>query len=165
MVKAESAVKIAKPRVTKAMCGKPFSLCFGSSPVQSLMSRRTRSLLPTAPKLLAPKVIGDVQAHKRADQDKSKHYYDQHAKHLPVIKQGQALRVLLSPHARDVTWSLGTCIGHVSARSYEVEVKGRKYRRKRKDIRPVQESIGHRRAIRGDWEDCPLGMGTMSLKR
>ena len=94
-VKVES-VKIAKTLITKAMqkgtdvwqailaWRNTATEGFGSSPVQRLSSRLTRSLLLTAAKLLAPKVIRDVQAHKRACQDKSKHHYDQHAKTISM---------------------------------------------------------------------------------
>lgn len=123
---------------------------FGSSPVQHLMSRRTHSLLPT-PKLLTPKVFGDIQGHKRASQDKSKHYYDQHAKNLPVINKAKLSECSCHLTPGMPLGSLGTCIGHISARSYDVVVKGRKYGRNRKDMRPVQESIGHRRDTWGKW--------------
>ena len=69
--KAESAVKIAKKLLKKVKhTGQDMHIAIlewrntpnntGSSPVQRLMSRRTKTLLPTAEELLKPRVVDNV---------------------------------------------------------------------------------------------------------
>ena len=48
----------------------------GSSPVQRLMSRRTRTLLPTATNLLYPKVPENVDQLLKLKRQKTKFYHD-----------------------------------------------------------------------------------------
>lgn len=151
--KAESAVKIAKTLLKKAALdgGDPWKAVLAwrntptegldSSPVQRLMSRRTRTFLPTRDTQLKPKVVNDVITRKQAKGITVKHCYDTRARDMPMIIQGQTVRVLLHPNKPDSTWTLGICIDQLSDRSYIVLVKGKKYRRNRKDIRPVPEQL------------------------
>ena len=57
------------------------------SPAQLLMSRRLRSIIPTTNAQLQPKVLDPhkVMEKLRFKQEKKKHYFDQHAKHLPTL--------------------------------------------------------------------------------
>ncbi|KAJ8416270.1 hypothetical protein AAFF_G00382920 [Aldrovandia affinis] len=105
------------------------------------MSRRTRTFLPTRDTQLKPKVVKDVITRKQAKGITVKHRYDTRARDMPTIIQGQTVRVLLHPNNPDGTWTLGICIDQLSDRSYIVLVKGKKYRRNRKDILPVPEQL------------------------
>ncbi|KAI4897681.1 hypothetical protein NFI96_029695 [Prochilodus magdalenae] len=151
--KVESAVKIAKTLLKRCTIDgeDPWKAVLewrntpteglDSSPVQRLMSRRTRSILPRRSVLLNPEVMKDVVAKKRVKGATVKHRYDLHARDLRPITQGQTVRVLLHPNHPDGTWVLGLCIDQLRDRSYVVLVNGKKYRRNRRDIRPVQEQL------------------------
>ncbi|MGH0185610.1 UNVERIFIED_CONTAM: hypothetical protein FKN15_018632 [Acipenser sinensis] len=103
------------------------------------MSRRTRTLLPTAQQLLKPKVVEDVTERKEIRQQKTKHYYNRQAKDMPELQEGQTIRALLTPNSKSNKWEPGICTKQISPRSYEVKVNGHTYRRNRKDIKPVNE--------------------------
>lgn len=151
--KVESAVKIAKLLLKRCTIDgeDPWKAVLewrntpteglDSSPVQRLMSRRTRSFLPRRSVLLSPEVTKDVVAKKKVKGAAVKHRYDLHARDLRPITQGQTVRVLLHPNHPDSTWALGLCIDQLRDRSYVVLVNGKKYRRNRRDIRPVQEQL------------------------
>ena len=76
------------------------------SPVQRLMGRRTKTLLPTTEHLLIPKQI-KPQAVKRkikAQKDKQKYYYDRQAKELPPLEVGDRVRTQRNSH-----WEPANC--------------------------------------------------------
>lgn len=151
--KAESAVKIAKTLLKKAAhAGEDKweailawrntpTEGLSSSPAQRLLSRRTRTFLPSHASLLKPEVMQGVLPLKRAKGMVSKQHYDRHAHDMPPIIQGDTVRVLLRPNEPAGTWSLGICIDQLSDRSYEVLVRDKVYRRNRRHIRPVTESL------------------------
>uniref|UniRef100_A0ABM0MHB3 Uncharacterized protein K02A2.6-like n=1 Tax=Saccoglossus kowalevskii TaxID=10224 RepID=A0ABM0MHB3_SACKO len=89
--KAESAVKIAKKLIKKAKRNnRDIQLALlewrntpdvnGSSPVQKLMSRRTRTRIPTAEALLKPQIVDGVPENIKIKRQKAKAVYDKHAK-------------------------------------------------------------------------------------
>ena len=51
----------------------------GSSPAQRLMSRRTKTLVPTASILLLPRVVEGVESKTKVKRQKAKNYHDQSA--------------------------------------------------------------------------------------
>ena len=68
----------------------------GSSPVQRLMNRRTRTLLPTTRELLRPRVPTAVETDKRRllhRQEKQKTHYDRSAHDLPILEEGDTVRM------------------------------------------------------------------------
>ena len=146
--KAENAVKTAKNLLKKSKAAHTDPLLailewrntptegMDSSPAQRLMSRRTRTSLPTTLELLRPEVpnVGHLIEGTKAKQRK---YYNRHAKNLSPLKKGQAVRMKLPGQ---YVWSLGRCLDKINQRSYIVEVKGRLYRRNRRDIRATPES-------------------------
>ncbi|KAJ8386635.1 hypothetical protein AAFF_G00168670 [Aldrovandia affinis] len=107
--KAESAVKIAKTLLKKAALdgGDPWKAVLAwrntpteglhSSPVERLMSRRTRTFLPTRDTQLKPKVVKDVITRKQTKGITVKHRYDTRDRDMPTIIQGQTVRVLQQP--------------------------------------------------------------------
>ena len=108
----------------------------GTSPVQRLMGRRTRTLLPTHTKLLEPKV--DHQTREKLAKQKAiqKERYDTKSRQLMPLQPDQAIRMKLPG---DTKWSLGSCVKTLPNRSYEVEVAGRHYRRNRRQLRTTAE--------------------------
>ena len=149
--KAESAVKIAKNLVKKAKRGnKDLQMSLlewrntpdsnGLSPVQKLMSRRSRTTIPTTEALLKPEVIDGVYENIKRKRQQAKAAYDQHAKPLPELHVGEPVR--LQPVNPRAPWEKGSCVAKTESRSYLIETEGGNlYRRNRKSIRqdPSQE--------------------------
>ena len=116
--KAESAVKIAKGLFKKSQkSGKDPWLALldqrntpveglETSPAQRLMSRRTRTQLPTATSLLYPKVVDGVQEKIKLKRQRAKAYYDRTAKVLPELEVGQEVKV--APLHKSQTWKTAT---------------------------------------------------------
>ena len=79
------------------------------SPAQLLTSRRLRSTIPTTDAQLQPKVLDShkVMEKLRLKQEKQKHYFDQHAKHLPTLEKGDRIRVQMGSH-----WKPGVVTDH-----------------------------------------------------
>ena len=65
------------------------------SPVQKLMGRRTKTLLPTAKSMLKPTSVPPDKVHEKLQQyrDVQKHYYDRGKKPQPEIIPGDAVRL------------------------------------------------------------------------
>lgn len=149
--KAESAVKIAKNLVKKAKQGnKDLQMSLlewrntpdnnGLSPVQKLMSRRTRTTIPTTEALLKPGVIDGVYENIKRKRQQAKAAYDKHAKPLPKLHVGEPVR--LQPVNPKALWEKGSCVAKIGPRSYLIETEsGNLYRRNHKFIRqdPSQE--------------------------
>ena len=143
--KAESAVKVAKNLFKKAIKdGKdPWSALLDyrntptegmkSSQAQRLMSRRTRTLLPTS--LLHPKVVEGVEDQIKQKKQKAKYYHDRTAKLLPEIEVGQEVRV--APTERSKPWKSATCVQKLSDRSYLVRTSKETVRRNRQSLKPT----------------------------
>lgn len=102
--KAESAVKIARNLVKKAKRGnKDLQMSLlewrntpdsnGLSPVQKLMSRRSRTTIPTTEALLKPEVIDGVYENIKRKRQQAKAAYDKHAKPLPELHVGEPVRL------------------------------------------------------------------------
>ena len=106
-----------------------------SSPTQHLMSRRTRTLLPTATSLLQPKVLEGVNEKIKVKKQKAKYYQDRTARTLPEIEIGQEVRV--APQERNQPWKSGTCVKKLSDRSYLVETSSETLQRNRQSLKPA----------------------------
>ena len=106
-----------------------------SSPVQRLMSRRTKTLVPIATNLY-PEVPEGVTDKIHPKRQKAKHYHDRNVKVLPDLDIGQAVRI--APVHRGKSWEVGTCLQKLSDRSYLVEKSGGEMlHRNRQAIKPV----------------------------
>ena len=103
------------------------------------MSRRLRSIIPTTNAQLQPKVLDPhkVMEKLRLKQEKQKHYFDQHAKHLPTLEKGDRIRVQMGSH-----WKPGVVTEHAETpRSYRIRTdEGREYRRNRRVFIKSRES-------------------------
>ena len=110
------------------------------SPAQRLMSRQTKTLLPTAegilkPQVKDPDVVKDRLQHYKNLQKKS---FDQRAQKLPILKPGDVVRLQGEkgfPHKGVVVEKLR------QPRSYLVKASSRTYRRNRKHLLKVEEPI------------------------
>ena len=105
--KVESAVKTAKRILRKCLASgiDPYlgileyrntpTQGISSSPVQRLMNRRTKTLIPTADSLLQPKLV-DKEATLRAQahsQENQARYYNTNAKDLAPLEEGDVVRM------------------------------------------------------------------------
>ena len=105
------------------------------SPAQRLMGRRTKTLLPTAEKLLLPKTIPPtiVKSEHLRQQETQKHFYDKTSKPLSPLKPGDRVR-----YRSGKLW-LPAVIVEISEhpRSYTIQTpQGQTYRRNRVHLKP-----------------------------
>ena len=91
----------------------------GKSPMQKLMSRRTRTTIPTTLGLLKHQVADGVPDNIKLNRQKAKVAYDQHERPLPELQTGEPVR--LQPINPKVPWEKGTCIAKIGPQSYLVE--------------------------------------------
>ena len=68
-----------------------------SSPTQRLMSRRTKTQLPTADALLKPHVETNVKEMLTMKRQQSQKYYDETAHELPALRECDVVRVKSNP--------------------------------------------------------------------
>jgi len=151
--KAESAVKSTKRmmRNAKEAGSDPYMALLdirntptydtGTSPVQKLMLRRTRTLIPTTQELLRPKMVDGKKTRDgiRQGQKRQAKYYDRKAKDLPELEEGDTVR--LKPFVKgEREWRSGTVARRLDERSYEVTThEGTSYRRNRAHLRKTGE--------------------------
>ena len=113
-----------------------------ASPNEKLISRRTRSTIPTHPDLLKPKVVPikeiiDGSVEKKRE---NKKYYDRRSKQLPPLVVGDHIRAKIRPQSSQL-WSQGEVTKINNDQSCNVKVDGREYRRNRIHIRKSGELI------------------------
>ncbi|CAB4043253.1 Hypothetical predicted protein, partial [Paramuricea clavata] len=112
-----------------------------SSPAQRLMSRRTKTLLPTTAKLLAPRVVENHHQEIVKGQERQAKYYNRGAKDLPRLKKEDKVRI--QDHGQGLKKSpsvKATVKAEVGIRSYEVETQdGQVLRRNRSHLRKTTE--------------------------
>ena len=116
---AERAVQTAKRILRKAAVDKrdPFEGLLkyrntpfediGVSPAQLLMSRRTRTMLPTHRRLLQPQVVepNGVVKVLQDRQNSSKRNYDKQSRDLPPLAAGDKVRIRHPALRTGFTWS------------------------------------------------------------
>ena len=150
--KAEKAVQIVKNILKKARDDKqdPYLALLAlrntpiddevGSPVQQLMGRRTRTLLPTTNELLLPKSIQASTVRKAIvqRQQRQKHYYDRLSQPLAQLKVGDNVTFQCSN-----AWKPATISGVAhTPRSYMVTTpEGQTYRRNRRHIRRSEAHV------------------------
>ena len=143
--KAESAVKTAKMLIRKALEARtdPYlakldyrntpTQGMESSPVQRLMNRRTRTLVPTTATLLQPRVAGrnrEIRDLNKRQEQQAK-YYNRTAKDLPKLEEGEMVRMKPFRMGKK-TWVKAMVTTRLDERSYIVETpEGKSYRRNR----------------------------------
>ena len=151
--KVENAVKTAKKILKKAQEDKrdphlallawrntpPEGL--DSSPVQRLMGRRTRTLLPTSASLLKPKVPVMVKKQLTNKRRKQASLFNRGSKSLSELKPGDTVRMRPEPDTTNKTWRKGVCKKKVAPQSYEVVSEGKLYRRNRRHLALTRETV------------------------
>lgn len=112
-----------------------------TSPAQRLMSRRTKTLLPTTQSLLLPRTINlEVEKKElRQRQQAQAKYYNRSAKDLPSLSEGDVVR--MKPFKLgDNSWRKAKVTARLDERSYTVETdNGAVYRRNRQHLRKTSE--------------------------
>ncbi|UYV62382.1 K02A2.6-like, partial [Cordylochernes scorpioides] len=152
--KAEAAVKIAKNLLKKSKQeNSDFwlnllnwrntpTIDIDSSPVQRIMSRRTRAILPIHPNLLKPSIPENIPDKISIKRQQAKYYYDRKSKNLPDLDIGQEVYVR-TPNTTP-SWSKANITNEHNTRSYDVNIHGRTYRRNRTWIKPQQASANQK---------------------
>uniref|UniRef100_A0A8D8S762 RNA-directed DNA polymerase n=1 Tax=Cacopsylla melanoneura TaxID=428564 RepID=A0A8D8S762_9HEMI len=147
--KAESAVKIAKQIIKKTRLEgvDPFAAILewrnsptgntSVSPVQKLMSRKTRSFVPVVSKQLQPNIVVGVPEAIDLRKRTYKYYYDKKARNLPDLEIGQGVRV--KPQERGRPWMRGRVEDKLTPRSYVVKTANSTIRRNREYLVPSYE--------------------------
>lgn len=140
---AESSVKTVKTMMKKAEDRDDFQTSLliyrrtplqnGLSPAQMLMGRRIRSNLPVNEDLLTPKNAHKVRNAREEQKVKQKQLYDRTAKHLPMLKPGDVVRLRDIPTG---AWrQKGRVEEEVAPRSYRIQTEsGLSLRRNRTDL-------------------------------
>ena len=111
----------------------------GSRPVQRLMARRTKALMPTALTLLHPQVVEGVEKKIGLKRQKAKSYYDRSAYPLPQLEVGQEVRV--PPLKKGQSWQAGTLVEQLSDRSFLVKTGNVNIRRNRHVLKPKEQNV------------------------
>ena len=130
--KVETAVKTAK-RLLRKSNDIHLALLKGinASPAQRLISRRTKTLLPSTETLLKPQVPDTEEQQRllRQQQLKQAQYYNKTAKDLPKLAIGDVVRMKPIKNQERI-WRKATVTQKVDDRSYVVETpEGGTYRR------------------------------------
>jgi len=147
--KAESGVKIAKMLMKKSVeAGTDFNICLLNwrnipnenlllSPVQILMGRRTRTLLPMSSKKLDTPESKTVNLRSALAQEKQAKYYDRGSRLKPTLSVGETVRARLHTN-RD--WEKGQVVKVLPFRSYIVKNEDdREFRRNSRHVRFTTE--------------------------
>ena len=117
----------------------------GTSPVQRLMSRRTRAQLPIIPKLLRPVVGPKIYRKLLAKKERQVLAYNRGAKDLGAVRSGDTLQHVPpgNPSKEAVKAKVERCVG---TRSFEVATEdGARYRRNRRHLRKTKEACRNSR--------------------
>ena len=143
--KSENAVRTAKRLLKKAKADDkdPYLAMLdfrntpgadGSSPVQKLMSRRTKTRLPTTQKLLKPRVEKGVSRKIKQQKQKQAANYNKTAKDMRPLQLGDPVVIY---DFQDKIWSTeGMIVKKLPYRSYVVKLRnGRNLRRNRKHLK------------------------------
>ena len=112
-----------------------------NSPVQRLMSHRTRTLLPAREALLKPKLAESVQEERNKIKMKPAFYYNQNAKKLLPLEKGDRMRLQPSKNRKE-PWKKATVQEEVNVRSYNVLTEdGSILRCNRRHLKATKEQL------------------------
>ena len=100
------------------------------------MSRRTRTSVPVATKLLQCRAVPgtDIKEKLISKRQNAKKYYDHGTKELSQLSVGQSVRIRLGSGSKE-PWAEGICLRQVAPQSYEIKTKLGVFRRNRQMIR------------------------------
>ena len=111
----------------------------GSSPTQRLMSRRTKTQLPTVAALLKPHVETNKKEILTMKLQRSQKYYDRTTYELPALREGDVVRAKPNLGSKSSKWRRDQIINKLGEPSYLVDLNGRGYQRNRKFLRATSE--------------------------
>ena len=143
--KVESAVKMAKNLFRKAREDKadPYLAMLDHrntpakgllSPAQKLVSRRTKTLLPTREDLLKPALPKNLKKLVKRDSRRQERSFNHKVKPLQPLHPGDV--VWMKPHTNgQKEWKKAIVWRRLDERSYHVKVAGELYRRNRVDLK------------------------------
>ena len=108
------------------------------SPAQRLMSRRTRTTLPTSTKLLKPKALSTIhtQKHLQMARQRQKKYYDKTARDQRPLRPNEVVRLQTDKDFKKLAVVKSQ---RDTPRSYIVTSEGADYVRNRQHLVPVNE--------------------------
>ena len=146
---AENAVKTVKRLMTRAKIAKKdayLSLLdlrntptqgMTTSPMERLMSRKAKTLLPMKEELLEPRLNHETSSQERKHlKERQSWYYNSNAKDLPPLNAGDFVRV--QPEGKGQQWRRATvvCQNEQKPRSYTVETEtGQTLERNRRHLK------------------------------
>ena len=152
--KVENTIKTAKSLMKKAReSGQDFYLSLlawrntptegmGSSPAQRLFSRRTKTSLPTASRLLEPESVKQVRDKLYERKEIQAKYFNKGSKELPSLQEGEIVRMKPKAHDHAKRWVKAQVEKQVDVRSYTVRTEdGRQYRQNRKHLCKSRETF------------------------
>ena len=128
--KSENAVKTVKtlmrkckhahtdPMLALLNLRNPPSQSTGYSPVEQIMNRKTRTLLPTKEYNLKPEIPKNVKSNLDRSKQKQAHHYNKTAKPLKNLEIGETERI--KQEHQNETWRKGTIVGKPKNRLYDV---------------------------------------------
>ncbi|UYV81475.1 K02A2.6-like, partial [Cordylochernes scorpioides] len=165
---AERAVQIAKNILRKCkQSGDDIQIAllnyrntpreYMGSPVQRLLSRRTKTILPISKELLRPCIQKDVTLKLRRSRNKQKFYYDKGSRDEPTFKIGQ--EVYLRENRRN--WKPATIVREDGPRSYTVQNNKGLYRRNQSHITTNQSQRDHESIL----EQEPSGSACSTMEQ
>ena len=113
------------------------------APVQRLMSRGTKTLLPTTARLIQPQVPEGQHEKLLCNQERQAKYYDRGARTLPDLKPGGTVRMYHGPSKTKSQELLKAVVNSkLGSTSYEVVTEdGRNFRRNRVHLRKSVEKF------------------------
>ena len=110
------------------------------SPVQLMMSRRTKTIIPTAKSLLAPSTIPDTTSIRRQRQIAQAIRYNRKARDVPPLQEGDTVRIKPT-HLGNKQWIRGTVVRPATNGTYDVQTpQGNIIRRNRVHLHPATAS-------------------------
>ena len=148
---AEAAVKVAMDLIRKTTGNLNMALLdhrntptsgHDTSPAQRFFNRRTRTLLPMSNKLLTQQHNSHETTRNAIQQQQKKQqgYFNRHAHDLPILEEGQSVRIQLFVNNKKV-WKKGTVLQKLDSRSYEIEADNTIYHGNRVHLKKVDEPI------------------------
>ena len=109
----------------------------GLSPVQLMMSRRTKTILPMAKSLLQPSAVPDTTTLRRQCQIKQAALHDKKARDISPLPDDTSVRIRPT-ELGNKQWIKGTIVRRAADRSYDVQTPdGTTVRPTRVDLRTV----------------------------
>ena len=110
------------------------------SPAQKLMSRRTKTLLPTREDLLKPELPKNLKKLVKRDSRRQERSFNHKVKPLQPLHPGDV--VWMKPHTNgQKEWKKAIVWRRLDERSYHVKVAGELYRWNRVDLKKTAEAL------------------------